>query len=76
MGYDQNPVFSHDGKYIAWESMERDGYESDLIRLMVMDLTTGERTNMSENFDYYFTGISWTDDDKEILGVVYYRGTD
>ena len=76
MGYDQNPVFSHDGKYIAWESMERDGYESDLIRLMVMDLATGERTNMSENFDYYFTGISWTDDDKEILGVVYYRGTD
>ena len=76
MGYDQNPVFSHDGKYIAWESMERDGYESDLIRLMVMDLTTGERANMSENFDYYFTGISWTDDDKEILGVVYYRGTD
>lgn len=76
MGYDQNPVFSHDGKYIAWESMERDGYESDLIRLMVMDLTTGERTNMSENFDYYFTGISWTDDDKEILGVVYFRGTD
>ena len=76
MGYDQNPVFSHNGKYIAWESMERDGYESDLIRLMVMDLTTGERTNMSENFDYYFTGISWTDDDKEILGVVYYRGTD
>ena len=76
MGYDQNPVFSHDGKYIAWESMERDGYESDLIRLMVMDLTTGERTNMSENFDYYFTGISWTDDDKEILGVVCYRGTD
>ncbi len=40
MGYDQNPVFSHNGKYIAWESMERDGYESDLIRLMVMDLTT------------------------------------
>ena len=76
MGYDQNPVFSHDGKYIAWESMERDGYESDLIRLMVMDLATGERTNMSENFDYYFTGVSWTDDDKEILGVVYYRGTD
>ncbi len=76
MGYDQNPVFSHDGKYIAWESMERDGYESDLIRLMVLNLETGERTNMSENFDYYFTGISWTDDDKEILGVVYYRGTD
>ncbi len=76
MGYDQNPVFSHDGKYIAWESMERDGYESDKLRLMVLDLSTGERTDMSENFDYNFTGISWTDDDKEILGVVNYRGMD
>lgn len=76
MGYDQNPVFSHNGKMIAWESMERDGYESDKLRLMVMNLATGERTDLSENFDYNFVGINWTDDDKEILGVVYFRGTD
>ena len=76
MGYDQNPVFSHDGKMIAWESMERDGYESDKLRLMVMDLATGARTDMSTDFDYNFTGICWTDDDKEIVGVVNYRGMD
>ncbi len=76
MGYDQNPVFSHDGKYLAWESMERDGYESDKLRLMVLDLANGTRTDMSENFDYNFTNISWTDDDKEILGVVNYLGMD
>ncbi|MBQ7490076.1 MAG: S9 family peptidase [Bacteroidales bacterium] len=74
MGYDQNPVFSHDGTRIAWESMERDGYESDKIRLMVMDIASGERTDLSENFDYNFTGICWSEDDKEILGVVYYLG--
>ena len=44
MGYDQNPVFSHNGKMVAWESMERDGYESDKLRLMVMDLETGAKT--------------------------------
>ena len=76
MGYDQNPVFSHDGKYLAWESMERDGYESDKLRLMVLDIASGTRTDMSENFDYNFTNISWTDDDKEILGVVNYLGMD
>ncbi|MCR4965342.1 MAG: S9 family peptidase [Bacteroidales bacterium] len=76
MGYDQNPVFSNDGKMIAWESMERDGYESDKLRLMVMDLATGERTDMSTNFDYNFSGITWTADDKEILGVANYRGMD
>ena len=68
-GYDQNPVFSHDGKYIAWESMERDGYEADKQRLMVMDLATGEKTDLTAEFDYGVSGISWTDDDKELLAV-------
>ena len=33
VGYDQNPQFSPDGKYLTWVSMEHDGYESDLKRL-------------------------------------------
>ena len=37
-GYDTNPKFSPDGKYIAWQSMERDGYESDRNRLCVYNL--------------------------------------
>lgn len=75
MGYDQNPVFSHDSKMLAWESMERDGYESDKSRLMVADLATGERTDLTADFDYSVTGINWTADDKELLAVVGYRGT-
>ena len=43
VGYDQNPQFSPDGKYIAWLSMERDGYEADLNRLCIYDLATGEK---------------------------------
>ena len=42
-GYDQNPQFSPDGKQIAWLSMARDGYEADLNRLCICDLTTGQR---------------------------------
>ena len=76
MGYDQNPVFSHDGSKLAWESMERDGYESDKLRLMVLDLKTGIRTDYTEEFDYGVTGINWTDDDAELLAVVMYRGMD
>ena len=75
MGYDQNPVFSHDGKMIAWESMERDGYESDKLRLMVMDLASGIKTDLTESFDYGVSGISWSKDDKELAAVVMYRGT-
>ncbi len=38
LGYDTNPQFSPDGSMIAWQSMERDGYESDQNRLMVANL--------------------------------------
>ena len=41
VGYDQNPQFSPDGKYIAWQSMERDGYEADLNRLCIYEMATG-----------------------------------
>lgn len=74
MGYDQNPVFSHDGTRLAWESMEHDGYESDKLRLMVLNLTNGARIDYTSNFDYGVSGINWSDDDKEILAVVMYRG--
>ena len=47
-GYDTNPTYSPDGKSIAWLSMERDGYEADQNRLMVMNLETGEKTFVSK----------------------------
>ena len=49
-GYDINPQFSPDGKFIAWQSMERDGYESDLNRLVVLDLEKKEKFNASSTF--------------------------
>ena len=75
MGYDQNPVFSHDGTKLAWESMEHDGYESDKLRLMVYDFATGTKTDYTEAFDYGVSSISWSDDDAQMLAVVMYRGT-
>lgn len=43
VGYDQNPQFSPDGQYVAWLSMERDGYEADLNRLCICHLATGSK---------------------------------
>ncbi len=74
MGYDQNPVFSHDGSMIAWESMERDGYESDKLRLMVMDLASGTKTDLTADFDYGVSNILWSADDRELFALVSYRG--
>lgn len=62
MGYDINPKFSADGKYIAWQSMERDGYESDINRLYVMELESGRKWNVSESFDSNVDDFIWADD--------------
>lgn len=66
MGYDINPVFSSDGKYMAWQSMERDGYESDKNRLFVMDLSTGEKIYVTENFDYNTDFVVWNKDNQSL----------
>lgn len=58
-GYDRNPVFSPNGKYMAWQSMERDGYESDKNRLFVMNMSTGEKTYVTETFDYNTDFAAW-----------------
>ena len=60
-GYDTNPAFSPDGLFIAWQSMERDGYESDQNRLMVMNLQTGEKTFLSKAFDSNVDEFAWYD---------------
>jgi len=54
-GYDQNPQFSPDGKYVAWTSMERNGYEADRNRLCVCELATGQKRYVTEAFDSMWT---------------------
>ena len=61
VGYDQNPKFSPDGHYVAWLSMERDGYESDRQRLCCYDLTTGEKRYLTEVFDSHVDDFCWSD---------------
>ncbi len=63
MGYDKNPVISPDGQKMAWESMERDGYEADKVRLFVMDLNTGEKKDYTRNFDQNAEHLNWGDNE-------------
>ena len=65
-GYDTNPQYSPDGKYIAWQSMERDGYEADLNRLFIMNLETGEKRFVSKAFESNVDAFVWGNDAKTI----------
>ncbi|MBR1402137.1 MAG: S9 family peptidase [Prevotella sp.] len=60
-GYDQEPKFSPDGKYVAWKSMARDGYEADRNRLCVYNLETGEKKYVTEAFDSDVDDFCWSD---------------
>jgi len=66
VGYDVNPKFSPDGKYIAWQSMKNDGYESDRNRLCVMDLATGKKSYVTEKFDSNVDDYIWNSDSRTL----------
>jgi len=74
MGYDQNPLFSPDGKWIIWESMERDGFENDKNRLFLMNIATGEKTDLFSTFDQSVHSPVWTPDSKSIYFVSVWHG--
>jgi dipeptidyl aminopeptidase/acylaminoacyl peptidase len=66
-GYDLDPTFSPDGKHLAWTSMERPGYEADRTRLMVLDLSTQFRTELTEGWDYEANSPQWAADSKSLF---------
>ena len=72
VGYDLNPKFSPDGRYVAWLSMERDGYEADRQRLCVFDLKTGEKKYVTESFDSNVDDFCWSDNKKDAM--IYFIG--
>ena len=74
-GYDTNPKFSPDGKYIAWQSMERDGYESDRNRLCVYNLNNGQKTFVTESFESGVDDYCWNNDSQSLYFIGVWHGT-
>lgn len=73
-GYDTNPKFSPDGKLIAWQSMPRDGYESDRNRLCIYDLNTGEKKYATEKFDSNVDDFCWLPNSRELAFIGVWHG--
>jgi len=74
MGYDTNPVFSPDGSQLAWLSMEHDGYESDKNRIMVMDMASGEKRDLTAQWDYTVDAIAWQPSGRGLFFLAYHNG--
>ena len=73
MGYDTNPRVFKDK--VAFLSMEHDGYEADKNRIFVLDLKSGEKKDLTENWDYSADDLQWSPDGKFIYFLAPYQGT-
>jgi dipeptidyl aminopeptidase/acylaminoacyl peptidase len=66
-GADTTPLYSPDGKYLAWRSQARAGFEADKWRLFVQDRQSGKITEIAKTFEYSIGSFSWTSRPGEIL---------
>jgi len=65
-GFDGEPVYSPDGKYIAYHAQLSPEYESDRWRVMLYDRESGKNENLSESFDRSADELAWSSDSKSI----------
>ncbi len=66
-GADTTPIYSPDGKYLAWRSQARAGFEADKWRLMVQDRESGKTRDLTEKFERSAGSIAWHPDSKMIF---------
>ena len=66
-GFDGNPVYSSDGKFIAYHAQLTPGYEADRWRVMLYDRQSGKRENLTEGFDRSAEELAWSADSKTIF---------
>jgi dipeptidyl aminopeptidase/acylaminoacyl peptidase len=71
---DSSPLYSPDGKYIAYRAQVRPGYESDRFRLMLYNRRSGHIRNLTESFDRWVGTYTWDPDSSKIYFVAEDKG--
>jgi dipeptidyl aminopeptidase/acylaminoacyl peptidase len=67
---DTSPLYSPDGRYIAYRAQQRPGYESDRFRLMLYDRKTGQRRSATDDLDYWVGSFVWSANSTHLYMVV------
>ena len=68
-GADTTPLYSPDGKYLAWRSQARAGFEADKWRLFVQDRQSGKIRDLTEKFDRSVGSFAWAPNSSELSGL-------
>ncbi len=75
-GSDTTPRYSPDGKFIAYRSQARNGFESDRFRLMLYDRKAGTSRELSANFDRWVEDLAWLPNSSGLILTGQDRGRD
>lgn len=75
-GYDGAPLYSPDGKWIAFISQVTPAYESDLRRLALIERSSGALRHLTgpRNFDDWVEDMRWTPDSAALVFQAEHRG--
>ncbi|MDQ3279820.1 MAG: S9 family peptidase [Acidobacteriota bacterium] len=73
-GADTSPEYSPDGKWIAYRSQSRNGYESDLWELWLFNRATGQSQRVAQTFADWIEEIEWAPDSKTLFAVAPLKG--
>ncbi len=73
-GNDASPLYSPDGRYIAYRAQTKPGFESDRWRLMLYDRRSGQSRSLTEKFDAWVDGFTFSPDSRKIYFVAVERG--
>lgn len=76
MGYDMQPVFSKDSKHLAWLSMARDGYEADKNDIIVMEVVTKKKLNLTAKWDGTVNSFIWSNSGDRLYFTAPFEGTE
>ncbi len=74
-GFDTDPVFSPCGRWLAFHSMKRPGFESDKNRIMLLDRADHRMRELTARLDQTTHGVTWMPDSQSVLFMSEHRGT-
>lgn len=75
LGYDTHPVYSPNGQVLAWTSMKMDGYEADKNDIVLLDVNSNRKLNLTGHWDGTVNSFLWSADNKKIYFTAPVRGT-
>ncbi len=72
--FDGSPKLSPDGKWIAYRSQKRPGFEADRFRLVLFDRATGRTRDLTEGFDAWVEAFEWSPDSRSLYFLTHLKG--